>query len=132
MAQAGIDTRVLETRGNIYLTTRSSEKIVFKGAPDDVDANTSNYGYIDCRMPIKFNGVPTCKVGGTLTLPAHPCNGMFFFARECRIIGNGHALRNWNNNNDIFGEHGSVDIGQDSFFIVYSSDIKKWIAYLCN
>lgn len=131
-AQAGVDTRALETWGNIYFSTRSSEKIVFKGALDDVDANTSNYGYIDCRMPIKFNGVPTCKVGGTLTLPAHPCNGMFFFARECRIIGNGHALRNWNNNDDIFGKQGSVDIGQDSFFIVYSSDIQKWIAYICN
>lgn len=128
-AQAGVDTRALETWGSIYFSTRSSEKIVFKGAPDDVDANTSNYGYIDCRMPIKFNGVTTCKVGGTLTLPAHPCNGMFFFIRECRVYANGHPIVDWGRNSEFAAKNGYMDIDTSSALVVYSSEKQWWLAF---
>lgn len=128
-AQAGVDTRALETWGNIYFSTRSSEKIVFKGALDGVDANTSNYGYIDCRMPIKFNNVPICKVGGTLTLPAHPCNGMFFFIRECRVYANGHSIIDWGRNSEFAAKNGYMDVDASSTLVVYSSEKQWWFAF---
>lgn len=140
-AQAGSDTFALDSYGNARFALRPSEVFKFYDTNGDgrkryyTDSNNTkqpNTGILDIRVPLTFNGVANCKYGGSVYLPAHPSDGMFFFCHECRVFANGHGIMEAAGDNIIVSASGYFDTNDRSHIFVFSEDANVWIDFYCG
>jgi hypothetical protein len=131
LAQAGSNTFALESYGNVKFGLRPSNTFTFFD-PNGDGRKSNSTGKVDFRVPITFNGVANCKYGGTLYLPAQPSNGMFFFAKWCKVYANGHEICEPNGTSTVVGKNGYYNVVNESSIFVYSEETERWIAFYCG